>query len=289
MRNLLLLPLSFLLSLPLSYGQAVAAFINEVNYTASHPTDRGLEIAGEAASDLDGWSVVIYNADGTVNYVKNIYSEIIPDQQNGYGTIWVEMEQGGGDGVALVDPVGSAIRFVSYGSALSILAIEGAASGLTSEFIGAQILPDAALQLSGTGMTYLDFAWSVSESFTPNEVNTNQVMGLIPPLFMQSDNEEGVLDYNTENQLIRSGESGQGMSFDLYPNPAVANLNLNFNTDFSDGTIQIFNLSGQLVLSVEISSSSRGESIDISQLQTGQYLVNIFNENYNEAKWLVKN
>ena len=63
-------------------------FINEIHYDdASTDDHEGVEIAGVAGTDLAGWTVVHYRADGTV--VRTItLSGTIPDQQAGFGTLW---------------------------------------------------------------------------------------------------------------------------------------------------------------------------------------------------------
>ena len=97
-------------------AQSASTFINEVNYLASNPS-QGIEIAGQAGQDLAGWSIVFYAVNGTVDYVEYLNSGLIPNQQNGYGSIWYDVDQGSNaGGIALVKPNGEVVQFLSYGT-----------------------------------------------------------------------------------------------------------------------------------------------------------------------------
>ena len=67
---------------------ATNVFINEFHYD-NDGTDSGeaIEIAGLAGTDLTGWDVVLYNGTGGTVYNTQSLSGIIPDQQDGFGTI----------------------------------------------------------------------------------------------------------------------------------------------------------------------------------------------------------
>src|SRR5688572_9981192 len=70
---------------------AVAApvvFLNEINYdTVGADAGEGIEIAGTAGVDLTGWTVVLYNGSNGASYDTIPLSDIIGDQQNGFGTL----------------------------------------------------------------------------------------------------------------------------------------------------------------------------------------------------------
>lgn len=158
-------------------GQSV--FINEINYLISNP-DQGIEVAGPAGQDLAGWQIVIYGITGLVTTSRAL-NGVIPNQQNGYGAIWYDVEQGFvGNGAALINPSNEVVQFISYGlnalgGNLVVLAQDGIAAGLTSTFIGIiQVLPINSLQLTGTGNTYADFVWSIPLGITESAVNTAQ-------------------------------------------------------------------------------------------------------------------
>ena len=183
----LLLPLA-----PFTVGPTVVAqgtvttvFVNEIHYD-NEGTDAGeaIEIAGPAGTDLAGWSLVLYNGSGGAVYNTTALSGVIPDQQAGYGTLFVSyptngIQNGAPDGVALVDSSDAVVQFLSYEG--SFTAVGGAADGLTSTDIGvsegsATILGNS-LQLVGTGTAYEDFAWATDQPQTFGSINAGQSFG----------------------------------------------------------------------------------------------------------------
>ena len=121
MKNFYLLTLTLLISVA-SFGQSV--FVNEIHYDningGTGDIGEGFEIAGPALTDLAGYSVELYNGNNDNTYNVIALSGIIPDQQNGYGTIWFGlptngMQNGAPDGLALIDSDGTTvIQFLSY-------------------------------------------------------------------------------------------------------------------------------------------------------------------------------
>jgi Ca2+-binding RTX toxin-like protein len=172
---------------PLASGPAIAdtaVFLNEIHYDNSGAdTNEGVEVAGPAGTDLSGWSIVLYNGlDGSTYGTAAALTGTVPDQQSGFGTAWFSIEaiqNGAPDGLALVDPGGVTIQFVSYEGAFA--ATEGPANGMTSTDIGvaeAGTEPvDQSLQLGGTGTVAEDFAWQPSLGQTRGAVNQNQTFG----------------------------------------------------------------------------------------------------------------
>lgn len=178
MMKYLLLPALLVFSLFLN-AQSASYFINEISYTASNPTEKGFEIVGEAGSQLDGWSAVQYDAAGWQQKVDDLSNQIIPSQQNGYGTIWYDIEQGGDTGgLALVDPTGAVVQFVAYGplSGDELLngALDGAAAGVIPEYIGAVTDANSAMQLIGIGNLYPTFFWVSTQTSSLGQINDNQ-------------------------------------------------------------------------------------------------------------------
>lgn len=263
---------SFVLSCTVLNGQSVASFINEVNYLASNPSHRGLEIAGQAGSSLNGWSAVVYNLNGTVNTVSDLGNQVIPSQQNGYGTIWYDIEQtGSGGGIALVNPNGGVEQFVSYGAAGIITAVEGAANGLSSQFIGTQLLPNKSLQLIGTGLGYLDFIWALPGTATRNGVNINQVLGLLPPVFAV-----GNTNVQTAGNQFVAKQQTQIFNLTVFPNPVFDEVQIRLPEAASKATrAQLFDMRGQLVSSLIIGENTDSATMDMRQLPAGSYVVSV--------------
>ncbi|MFH2051585.1 MAG: endonuclease [bacterium] len=162
-------------------GGGPLVWINEFHYD-NDGADRNefVEVAGPAGTDLTGWTVVGYNgADGSA-YLTVGFSGALADQQGGFGVqaaAMVGMQNGSPDGLALVDPQGAVIQFLSYEG--SFTASGGPAGGMTSTDIGISE-PDTAprrtsLQLAGSGSAYADFTWEGPLGKTDGSVNVNQV------------------------------------------------------------------------------------------------------------------
>lgn len=182
-----------ILMLALLSGVAQAAettvFINEIHYD-NDGTDTGeaIEIAGPAGTDLSGWSLVLYNGNGNASYDTISLSDVIPNNQSGFGTLSFPrngIQNGAPDGIALVKLPDTVIQFLSYEGTFT--ALDGPALGMTSIDIGVSesgsTLVGSSLQLIGTGSTYKDFAWNTPAANSFGGVNTGQtfvVSGSIP-------------------------------------------------------------------------------------------------------------
>ncbi len=154
-------------------------FINEVHYdTAGADVGEFVEIAGPAGTDLTGWSLVLYNGNGGVVYGTIALSGVIPNQDDGFGTLAFltpGLQNGAPDGFALVGPAGQVVQFLSYEGPLT--ATNGPAVGLTSTDIGVSenSAPlGTSLQAGGTGFTGNDFAFQPSQTATFGQINTGQ-------------------------------------------------------------------------------------------------------------------
>ena len=166
-------------------------FINEIHYDNAG-TDSGefVEIAGLAGTDVTGWTVVLYNGSpsnrGT--YSTQTLSGVIPDQQDGFGTISIAYPSNGiqngntagtePDGVALVDAAGNVVQFLSWEG--SFLASNGPAAGMTSVDVG--VLESGSengtsIGLVGTGDSVDDFSWALIANATAGDANAGQSFG----------------------------------------------------------------------------------------------------------------
>ncbi|MCG8456707.1 MAG: hypothetical protein MI919_10540, partial [Holophagales bacterium] len=161
-------------------GQAV--FVNELHYDDSG-VDAGeaVEVAGPAGTDLTGWSIELYNGNGGALYDTFALSGTIPDDCAGLGTVFVNtpgIQNGGSDpdGLALVDDMASVVQFLSYEG--SFTATSGTANGMTSTDIGVEetsSTPEGqSLQLTGSGATYGDFAWTGPAASSFDACNAGQ-------------------------------------------------------------------------------------------------------------------
>ena len=116
--------------------------ITEIHYD-NDGTDTGeaVEITGPAGTSLDGWTLVLYN--GSSSQLKP-YDDVplsgtLADACNGEGSTVLTfpsngIQNGGPDGLALVDGAGTVVEFISYEGTLT--PVEGPATGMTSTDIG---------------------------------------------------------------------------------------------------------------------------------------------------------
>ena len=164
-------------------GATGDVWVNEIHYDNNgSDVGEGVEIAGPAGASLAGWTIVRYNGNGGGAYGTTALSGTIPDQQGGYGTVWVPisgLQNGSPDGVALVDGSGAVVQFLSYEGAFT--ASDGAASGQASTDIGVAETSTStvgwSLQVGGTGTEAGDFAWETAQAATPGAPNANQILG----------------------------------------------------------------------------------------------------------------
>ena len=162
---------------------AQTVFINEIHYD-NDGADAGeaIEVSGPAGTDLEGWTLALYNGSNGSEYGSIALSGIIPDQSSGFGTLSFEksgIQNGSPDGLALIDNNNAVVQFLSYEG--SLVAVGGPADGQSSTDIGiAENGTEAvggSLQLTGTGTTYADFVWNSLAVSTFGNVNTDQSFG----------------------------------------------------------------------------------------------------------------
>ncbi|OZC01386.1 endonuclease [Rubricoccus marinus] len=179
-------------------------WINEVHHSNSGADqNEGVEIAGRAGTDLYGYRVWVYSGygyvyqvdgDGTDNSPAIAFRGTIDDEGGGLGAVWQGAEglRGGCQGLALTDPDGALLQFLSYGgcrfnatSGPVHEAAERHASGAGSPAHPdslawstairgprqaggthrrvqqwSELPPGHTLQLTGAGSAYADFAWT---------------------------------------------------------------------------------------------------------------------------------
>lgn len=269
---------AFLVLIQFGGLNAQSAFINEINYLASNPS-QGLEVAGEAGQNLQGWSIIMYGADGSMSSSRQLGSRVIPDQDNGNGSVWFEMDQmSGNNGIALMNPTGTIEHFVSYGLGVlgGLTASDGPAQGMTADYAGAQLLPLQSLQLTGTGTGLLDFVWSLPLTFTPGEINTNQdftgdlIGGLIGGLFgYQTATPDGGINTQPINNQF---------SITAFPNPTVDYLRLQLNIENVQNGIlpvMLFDANGHLIKRTQMAQEQNYLELDLRDLSAGFYFLRV--------------
>ena len=271
MMKYLLLPATLIFSLYLG-AQSASYFINEISYAASNPAEKGFEIVGTAGSQLTGWSAVQYDAEGWQNKVDDLSNQIIPSQQNGYGTIWYDIEQGGDSGgLALIDPTGSIVQFVAYGplSGNGILngALDGLAVGSIPEYIGAVANANSAMQLIGTGNLYATFFWASTQTASLGQVNDNQFF-ISSLLGLQSGNT------NTANLPETALEAV------AWPNPTTDFLQVKLPELLDDHprVLCLYDQNGRQLIRRQVSNAPQQIQLELGDIPAGIYYLTVFSK-----------
>ncbi|MEM6495195.1 MAG: lamin tail domain-containing protein [Pseudomonadota bacterium] len=257
-------------------------FINEIHYDNSGAdVGEGVEIAGPAGTDLTGWTLELYNGNGGVVYDTIALSGIIPDQDDGYGTLSFATTgiQNGPDGIALVDAGGAVVQFLSYEG--EITATDGAAQGQTSEDIGVAeigVPAGTSVQLGGTGFVYDDFTWQASQTDTFGAVNTGQDFAAPNPngtIFVDevtvTEGDSGVT--TAVFNVFRVGGSTGTVSVDYQVNPGLVGFGFADLNDFSGitgGTVNFADGETFQTISIDIAGDTDGEPNEA-------FFLNLFN------------
>ena len=251
MNHLLRIAGTFAVLLAISFSPVLAqtaVFINEIHYdNASTDEGEAIEIAGPSATDLSGWSIVLYNGSNGSEYDTQNLTQIIPDLGDGFGVVVIDyqtngIQNGAPDGIVLYDGT-SVVQFLSYEG--SFTAIGGVADGMTSTDIGvseSSVPVGQSLQLGGTGANYEDFAWEAAAANTFGAFNTNQVFdgdggGTPPPDVVI--NEFDADQTSTDNaEFVELYDGGTG-------NTDLTGLALVFFNGNGDVAYEAFDLDGQ--------------------------------------------
>ena len=157
-------------------------WINELHYdNQGQAQGEGVEIAGPAGYNLDGWHVLGYDGQSGHRYATVPLSGTIPSEQAGHGTLWFPVagdtfQNGAPDGLALVDAQGQVLQLLSYEGAFT--ALDGPAWALGSTDIGVSETGStpagSSLGLQGAGSSYSSFTWAGPGAATPGSKNTGQ-------------------------------------------------------------------------------------------------------------------
>ena len=191
-------------------------WINEVHHTnAGTDVGEGVELAGPAGTDLYGYRVWAYSGSGGLYSVDGpggsspsvSFRDAIDDEGGNLGAVWAPAARlrGGCQGLALTDPAGRLVQFLSTGGC-RFNALAGPIFRL-AEAVGATAAahPDSlvwstgiagrrsaaggpprrvqewstmpagfSLQLTGSGSAYADFAWTGPLPATPGRLGDYQ-------------------------------------------------------------------------------------------------------------------
>lgn len=180
-------PLACALLLVSGAAQA-EVFINEFHYddaTSSGDTGERIEILATAGESFSGYRVYLYNGStptSAITYDNDPVptgSLVTCGAQVRIATVSYAsngIQNGPNDGIALVNPSGQVVQFISYEG--QIRASNGPAAGLTSTNLSvSETGSDPAgrsLRLAGTGTTYANFTWQAPATASFGSCNSGQ-------------------------------------------------------------------------------------------------------------------
>jgi hypothetical protein len=152
-------------------------FISEIHYdNASTDVNEFVEITAPAGANLSGWSIVLYNGGSDPAAAITYGSQetfpagtVIADQGHGYGTHVIDypsngLQNGGSDGIALLDNGGTVVELLSYEGELTAAAGTPAA-GVASTDIGASESGSGAADgsVQRLGIVPDDYTWTADD------------------------------------------------------------------------------------------------------------------------------
>lgn len=166
-----------------------AVMINEVDYDQpSFDTAEFIELAGNAGTNLSGWSLELVNgATDTVYSTIALPNFTIPnDTGDGWGFFVLgrpsvanndmdlgadgSVQNGAPDGIRLLSPSSTVVQYMTY---------EGTMTGSTDDVPAGTsddgVAVDGGLSKIGTGMAPGDFTWA-AQTITPGAINTGQTL-----------------------------------------------------------------------------------------------------------------
>ncbi|MEM8600713.1 MAG: endonuclease [Bacteroidota bacterium] len=237
----------------------VALWINEIHYdNAGSDMDEGVEVAGAPGTDLTGYALVAYNGNGGAVYHTRTLSGTLSAGGGSLGAAWFAitgLQNGGADGIALVDPNGGVVQFLSYEGTFT--AVDGPAAGLASTDIGvaqsSRTKRHRTLQLVGSGTEYADFEWATARRHTRGAQNRKQTF------------EQRAAARTTEEAVLTEAT--------IYPNPASTTARLALGFAEADGVrVEVFDVLGRRLLLIDQAPHS-GLDLDVRGWMPGVYVM----------------
>jgi predicted extracellular nuclease len=242
---------ALLAALCVSSVQATSVFINEIHYdNTGSDTGEFIEIAAPQGTDLNGWTVELYNGNNGTEYATKELSGVMQDDSGGYGFMTVDhsgIQNGAPDGMALIDAEGNVVQFLSYEG--SFIATDATAAGLTSDDIGVTEPGSTpvgfSLQLSGNGTEYADFSWQAAATETPDSVNNDQSLS-------------GVVTDSAPSVVVSPADGESNVAVD-------ANISLSFNEPVVISGYNTINCVSEVSITVTATGEGKSYMLDPDQ------------------------
>ncbi len=150
-------------------------YINEFHYdNTGSDVGEFIEVAGDAGTDLTGWSLVLYNGSNGTPYNTIALDGVLADTAGGIGFDVTDLpanglQNGAPDGIALVNADGEVVEFLSYEGELT--AVGGPADGMTSTDIG--VAESSGTAIGDSLQRNDDGTWSGPQANTKGAANAD--------------------------------------------------------------------------------------------------------------------
>jgi len=243
-------------------------------------TQIGQDINGVNPGDQFGHSVCL-SADGSLIAISSTYNDtnsgLVQIYQNQSGT-WTQLGQDINGEVAN-EQSGQGIDMSSDGSIVAIGAYSNSTNGTSAGQVrvykyvlgawtkmGSSINGEMANDWSGWAVALSDDGSEVAIGAPYNDGNGN------------GSGQVRVYDLS----VALSTHDLSYSQFSVYPNPATNNINIELNNNSIFERANIYNVSGQFI------KSSKANTIDISQLVSGVYFVEVETEHSKSVKKIIK-
>jgi predicted extracellular nuclease len=132
-----------------------------------------VEVTGDAGADLADWSIALYNgSNGLLYNTIDLTGTLIDDEGAGIGAVDFQLpanglQNGAPDGIALVNPLGVVVEFLSYEGPMT--AVDGPAAGLGSVDV---MVAESSSTAIGESLQFFNGAWTGPAVASPGVVNT---------------------------------------------------------------------------------------------------------------------
>jgi DNA/RNA endonuclease G (NUC1) len=165
--------------------------VSEIHYdNTGVDAGEAIEIEGPEGATLTGFSLVLYDGTGGLSYNSTVLDGALSSCGNSRGVVVVNypsngIQNGSPDGIALVDPAGQVVQFISYEGTFT--PTNGPAAGIPSIDIGAEEASSspigASLQLGSGGVWALatsSFGACNGDGGPPPPTSTISFSGRVP-------------------------------------------------------------------------------------------------------------
>jgi hypothetical protein len=234
-------------------------------------------------------SMSVYHDGGSGNLLMGIYSD-----QNGQVATLLSVTSAtavnsaaGWQTVSLASPVAVAsgqtvwLAWV-FQNNVGVRFTTGAPARAVSTATWAGIMP----AYFGTA-SYADFKYSIYCTYTPGNILKEAVITTTEPEEnMQSNSDDGNNDFNLYTNAEEKVNLTELNDFKVYPNPASSFVNIEFDNLPETGTsIEIIDVNGKSLIKKILESSIN--TVEISQLPTGIYILKVNNSQHYKTKKLI--